>query len=104
VFDNNSDWAHLAYLYGGGRECTENEVNGVVYRQRQSLTAEPGQRLGSLELDADDEAAHLTTVNGYVGPGLNLARFSELNAVQLIATTPMDDGTARLWQCARRGR
>jgi hypothetical protein len=66
--------------------------------------AEPGQRLGSLELDADDEAAHLTTVNGYVGPGLNLARFSELNAVQLIATTPMDDGTARLWQCARRGR
>jgi 3-ketosteroid 9alpha-monooxygenase subunit A len=100
VFDNNSDWAHLAYLHGGGARIYENEVDGVVYRQRQSLTAEAAQELDSFELNADDEAVHITTVNGYVGPGLNLARFLEVNAVQLIATTPIDDGTARLWQCA----
>ena len=35
VFDNNSDWAHLAYLHGGGARMRENEVDGVVYRQRQ---------------------------------------------------------------------
>ncbi|MEE3751432.1 Rieske 2Fe-2S domain-containing protein [Mycobacterium intracellulare] len=100
VFDNNSDYAHLAYLHGGGARLYENEVDGVVYRQRQSLIAESSDGVDNFERDAADDAVHITTENGYVGPGLNLARFVELNAVQLIATTPVDDGTARLWQCA----
>ncbi|OFB35870.1 hypothetical protein BA059_27400 [Mycolicibacterium sp. (ex Dasyatis americana)] len=100
VFDNNSDYAHLAYLHGGGARIYENEVDGVVYRQRQSLVAESSEGLGAFDRDLGDDAVHVTTENGYVGPGLNLARFTELGAVQLIATTPTDDGAARLWQCA----
>jgi 3-ketosteroid 9alpha-monooxygenase subunit A len=100
IFDNNSDYAHLRYLHGGGARIYENEVDGICYRQRQSLIAESNDGFDGFVSDPSDDSIRITTVNGYVGPGLNLARFSEIGAVQLIATTPLEDGQSRLWQCA----
>ena len=40
----------------------------------------------------------LTTLAGYVGPGIAFGRFVELQALQLICVTPIEDGTCRLWQ------
>lgn len=99
IFDNNSDYAHLRYLHGGGAREYENEVDGHLYRQRQSLVSEAdGAEFDRFPAGSGNEV-RVTTVNSYVGPGLNAARFEETNAAQLIATTPIDDGSARLWQC-----
>lgn len=95
VFDNNSDHAHLHYLHGGPASAYENAVEGHFYRQRVRLGA-----AGS------DDTVRVATTNNYVGPGINFARFVEpdnpenTTAVQIIATTPIDDGSARLWQCS----
>lgn len=109
VFDNNSDYAHLNYLHGGQVQYYENEVDGVFYRQRQSIlgaradlgpewTRNPGVAADAAASDAD--ASAISTDNAYHGVGLNLARFAELAAVELIAATPIDDGSCRLWQAA----
>jgi 3-ketosteroid 9alpha-monooxygenase subunit A len=100
VFDNNSDYAHLKWLHGGEVRRYENEVDGHFYRQRQSLGAISSTEEGGQKLQHGEDELCISTINSYVGPGLNLARFTESNAAQLIATTPIDDGTARLWQCA----
>lgn len=100
VFDNNSDYAHLIHLHGGGEvRAYENEVDGHCYRQRESMVGRSQGVGDTFKVDARHEW-RLTTVNAYIGPGLNAARFLEANAAQLIATTPIDDGSARLWQCA----
>ncbi|CAN7454122.1 Rieske 2Fe-2S domain-containing protein [Phenylobacterium sp. LjRoot225] len=95
IFDNNSDWAHLMYTHGGVVRFYENEVDGHCYRQRESMVGH-AQGIG----DSFGAERLLSTVNSYVGPGLNAARFLEANAAQLIAVTPIEDGSARLWQCA----
>lgn len=93
VFDNNSDYAHLTHTHGGRITQYENEIDGHIYRQRESMV---GQTEGVGNAFGEDR--ELSTVNGYVGPGLNAARFLEANACQLIAATPIEDGSARLWQ------
>jgi 3-ketosteroid 9alpha-monooxygenase subunit A len=95
IFDNNSDYAHLHFTHGGQVRAYENEVDGVLYRQRESLvglTQGIGESFGA--------ERRISTVNAYHGPGLNAARFLEADAAQLIAATPIEDGSARLWQCA----
>jgi 3-ketosteroid 9alpha-monooxygenase subunit A len=42
--------------------------------------------------------ATYSTHAGYVGPGLAFGRFIELQAIQLICVTPIEDGQCRLWQ------
>jgi 3-ketosteroid 9alpha-monooxygenase subunit A len=95
VFDNNSDYAHLIYTHGGRIKAYENEVDGNYYWQREALVG-MDDAIG----DGFGETRQITTINRYHGPGLNAARFLEAKGVQLIAVTPIDDGSARLWQCA----
>jgi 3-ketosteroid 9alpha-monooxygenase subunit A len=95
VFDNNSDYAHLIYTHGGEIREYENEVDGNYYWQRQRLLA--------MQDGVGDGMARgftLSTINRYHGPGLNAARFLEAKGAQLIAATPIDDGSTRLWQCS----
>jgi 3-ketosteroid 9alpha-monooxygenase subunit A len=42
--------------------------------------------------------ATYSTHAGYVGPGIAFGRFIELEAIQLICVTPIEDGQCRLWQ------
>jgi 3-ketosteroid 9alpha-monooxygenase subunit A len=93
IFDNNSDYAHLTHTHGGRIRAYENEVDRHIYAQRQTLV---GETEGVGNAFGDERV--VSTINGYVGPGLNLARFLEINAVQLIAVTPLEDGAARMWQ------
>jgi 3-ketosteroid 9alpha-monooxygenase subunit A len=95
IFDNNSDCAHIHHTHGGNIRRYENEIDGHVYRQRESMVGH-SEGVG----DTFEAASRISTVNGYVGPGLNAARFLEANAAQLIAATPIDDGSVRLWQTA----
>jgi 3-ketosteroid 9alpha-monooxygenase subunit A len=99
VFDNNSDYAHLIYTHGGAIQSYENEVDGNYYWQRESLLGQQdgvGDHMG--------RGLMISTINRYHGPGLNAARYLQAKAVQLIAVTPIDDGSARLWQCAMMAR
>jgi 3-ketosteroid 9alpha-monooxygenase subunit A len=91
VFDNMSDPAHLHYLHGTRAVRYENEVEGHVLHQREA----------SLPVDSDtDIGDQLTTLAGYVGPGIAFGRFLELDAAQIICVTPIDDGSCRLWSSA----
>ena len=87
------------YTHGGAIRSYENEVDGNYYWQRQSMVGAQdgeGEHMG--------RGIPLSTINRYHGPGLNNARFLEAQGVQLIAATPIDDGSTRLWQCAMLGR
>jgi len=95
IFDNMSDVVHLDRLHGGHVTAYENEYDGHLMHQRQTGKIDeaagqgPGQGL---------YAATLTTLSGYVGPGVAFGHFLELNAKEIICVTPIDDGTCRLWQ------
>lgn len=92
VFDNMSDVTHLDHLHGGHITAYENEYDGNVMHQRQT---------GTTESDTNGVYGHtLTTLAGYVGPGIAFGTFIEANAKQIICITPIDDGTCRLWQAA----
>jgi 3-ketosteroid 9alpha-monooxygenase subunit A len=94
IFDNMSDVAHLEHLHGGHVVAYENEVDGCVLHQRESMSIQPYK---------GNEAyygATMTTLAGYVGPGLAFGHFLEIHAKQLIAVTPIDDGSCRLWQAS----
>ena len=121
IFDNNSDYAHLAYLHGSNVLSYENEIDGLFYRQRQSsfITREdigaewarpaafaagddPQQLQASAAKDLVEvsDSGIVKTTNAYYGVGMNVAQWSDPVAVQLIATTPVDDGSCRVWQGA----
>jgi 3-ketosteroid 9alpha-monooxygenase subunit A len=100
VFDNNSDAAHLQYLHGGQVRFYENEVDGHFYRQRESLAASAAAYSADAVGATIGDEVRVSTINSYVGPGINFATFLDLDAREIIATTPVDDGVARLWQCA----
>lgn len=89
IFDNMSDVAHLDHLHGGHVRGYENEYDGHLMHQRQTGVVEGG---------GDIYAATLTTLSGYVGPGIAFGHFVELDATQIICVTPIEDGTCRLWQ------
>lgn len=90
VFDNMSDVAHLGHLHGGHAVQYENEYEGHLMHQRQRSRVDDH----SSGLFGDTYA----TISGYVGPGIAFGRFIEMNALQLICVTPIEDGTCRLWQ------
>jgi 3-ketosteroid 9alpha-monooxygenase subunit A len=94
IFDNNSDYAHLRFLHGGTVLSYENEVDGCFYRQREC------QAIHHSGIGNSFQGNRMSTTTAYVGPGLAASRFIEANAVQLIATTPIEDGSARMWQGA----
>jgi 3-ketosteroid 9alpha-monooxygenase subunit A len=89
IFDNMSDVAHLHHLHGTRAVRYENEYDGHVLHQRESsIPADEATVVGKT----------LTTLAGYVGPGIAFGRFVELKAKQIICVTPVEDGTCRLWQ------
>jgi 3-ketosteroid 9alpha-monooxygenase subunit A len=98
IFDNTSDYAHLTYVHGGKVTHYDNEVDGYYYHQRESQVSETSGADDSFRPDAQN-VVRLSTLTTYTGPGLTTGRFFEAKAVQLIATTPIEDGSARLWQC-----
>lgn len=89
IFDNMSDVAHLDHLHGTRVVAYENEYDGHLMHQRESAAV---QEEDTMFGDT------LTTLAGYVGPGIAFGKFLELQALQLICVTPIDDGTCRLWQ------
>lgn len=92
IFDNMSDVTHLDHLHGGSVTSYENEYDGHILHQRQSgNTTEQGEGI---------YASTLTTLAGYVGPGIAFGHFVEIDAKQIICVTPIEDGTCRLWQAA----
>jgi 3-ketosteroid 9alpha-monooxygenase subunit A len=92
IFDNMSDVAHLGHLHGGHAVAYENEYEGHLMHQRQRSAVEDK----SSGLFGDT----YSTLAGYVGPGIAFGKFVEMNAVQIICVTPIEDGTCRLWQAA----
>lgn len=92
IFDNMSDVAHLGHLHGGHAVSYENEYDGHLMHQRQRSRVEDNS---SGMFDATYAA-----LAGYVGPGIAFGKFVEMNAIQLICVTPIEDGTCRLWQTA----
>jgi 3-ketosteroid 9alpha-monooxygenase subunit A len=91
VFDNMSDVRHIDHLHGGHCIAYENEYDGCTLHQRESMaTTDFG--------DSSPYGNAITTLSGYVGPGVAFGHFVEINAKQLICVTPIDDGTCRLWQ------
>jgi 3-ketosteroid 9alpha-monooxygenase subunit A len=92
ILDNMSDVAHLDHLHGGHVIGYENEVEGHLLHQRQAGVHEEGA--------GGPIGPRLTTIAGYVGPGIAFGHFIELNATQIICVTPIEDGTCRMWQAA----
>lgn len=96
IFDNMSDVAHLDHLHGGGGVTRyENEVDGHILHQRESMSTTPEG-----ELLSGETRKTMTTLAGYVGPGIAFGRFVEADARQIICATPIEDGTCRLWQAS----
>lgn len=111
VFDNMSDAPHLTHLHGGGAVLAyENEVDGHLYHQRETMgegvasTVETGILMGdgagSSATGERDPEKTMTTVGAYHGPGLMLSRFIEARGIQLLCTTPIDDGHCRVTSAA----
>ena len=99
VFDNMSDAPHLEHLHGGGRVLAyENEVDGHLYHQRETMGLNPSDDEGNRTLSGgkNKSGGTLTTVGAYHGPGLMLARFFEAGGIQLLCTTPTEDGKCRV--------
>lgn len=99
--------AHLNYLHGGDVQYYENQVDGVYYRQRQSVRGSRSDTGPEWDLNPGvtsslTETDHHTvsTVNAYYGVGINAARFAEIGAAELIGATPIENGTCRVWQGA----
>lgn len=89
IFDNMSDVAHLHHLHGARADRYENEyIDHIMHQRESSAPVNTETTIGG----------RMTTLAGYVGPGIAFGRFVELNACQIICVTPIDDGTCRLWQ------
>ncbi len=86
VLDNMADARHLGPTHGAPCEYFENEFKDHIYIQRQS---------GHIALY--DE--FLRTTTWYTGPGLLLSKqaFGDTLMYELIANTPVDDGSIRAW-------
>lgn len=97
IFDNESDAPHLELLHGGGTlQAYENEVDGHVYHQRETMVEGVSTKDSDVLMGGTSARKTLTTVGAYHGTGLMLARFIEANGVQLMCTTPVNDGQCRV--------
>jgi 3-ketosteroid 9alpha-monooxygenase subunit A len=99
ILDNTADVRHLTALHGAGAiRWYENEADGPYLYQRQGAqTAGAG--------GATEGLSKFSTLVRYVGPSLLTSRFylgdsDDHNIAQLIAHTPVEDGTIRLWHCS----
>jgi 3-ketosteroid 9alpha-monooxygenase subunit A len=91
ILDNMSDVRHLDHLHGTRVVAYENAYDGHLLHQRQtSGTTDEPALFGPT----------LTTLAGYVGPGIAFGKFVELGAAEIICVTPIEDGKCRLWQTA----
>lgn len=86
ILDNMADIRHLGPTHGAPCEVYENIFDRHLYIQRQ----------GGFH---SDYQAFLETVTWYTGPGLLLSRqvFGDNHTYQFIATTPVEDGTVKVW-------
>lgn len=115
VFDNYSDAPHFKPLHGSGTVLAyENEVDGPLYRQRNTMSegyssteekmkllgTRPDSRSESQAGSVSKAVKAITTIGAYFGTGLMLARFVKNTGVQLLCTTPIDDGTCRVMSAA----
>lgn len=87
ILDNMADVRHLGPTHGAPCEYFENEFRDHIVIQRQG---------GKMQLYGNN---HLHTVTWYTGPGLLLSKqtFGEVEMVELIANTPVDDGVSQAW-------
>jgi 3-ketosteroid 9alpha-monooxygenase subunit A len=86
IVDNMADVAHLGPTHGAPAEYFNNEIHGVVLRQRQ------GGRHRSIT-----SGAMLETDTFYTGPGVLLSYFVGAGSIMFITHTPVDDGVVRAW-------
>jgi 3-ketosteroid 9alpha-monooxygenase subunit A len=91
IVDNVSDVAHLEHSHHTDVDRYENEVDGVFLHQRVANRAK-----GGVAGDVMGSDLHVSVT--YWGPGLLCARYKEMQVVQLVVHTPIDDGASRLWQ------
>lgn len=89
ILDNMADARHLGPTHGAPCEYFENEWQDHVYLQRQGGFH---QGYGSM----------LRSRTWYTGPGILLSRqvFGEVKTIELIANTPVDEGTVQVWHGA----
>ena len=91
LVDNICDYGHLSPIHGSTVERYENEIKGHTATQRQC----GGHRTLVSE---DGVSAQLHTLTTYHGPGMLMSDLTGLyEAVMLIAHTPVDDGSAKVW-------
>jgi 3-ketosteroid 9alpha-monooxygenase subunit A len=86
IVDNMADVAHLGPTHGAPAEYFNNEITGVVLRQRQ------GGRHRSIE-----SGGMLETDTFYTGPGVLLSHFIGAGSIMFITHTPVDDGVVQAW-------
>ncbi|WP_289083769.1 Rieske 2Fe-2S domain-containing protein [uncultured Spongiibacter sp.] len=86
VIDNMADARHLGPTHGAPCEYFENEWRDHIYIQRQGGFHKEYQ-------------AMLQTTTWYTGPGLLLSHqlFAEVESIEFIANTPVEDGVTKLW-------
>jgi len=86
ILDNMADCRHLGPTHGSPCEYFENEFIDNVCIQRQG---------GEMQL----YDTYLYTTTWYTGPGVLLSKqvFGDNEIFELIANTPVDDGTVKCW-------
>ncbi len=86
ILDNMADVRHLGPTHGAPSEYFANEIKDHVYIQRQG---------GFMQLYGAD----LHTTTWYTGPGILLSKqvFGGAVMYELIANTPVEDGSAICW-------
>ena len=93
ILDNMADVRHLGPTHGAPSEYFENEYIDHICIQRQG---------GPMQL----YNTYLYTTTWYTGPGILLSKqvFAGNTIYELIANTPVDDGTVKCWHgCLFKG-
>lgn len=100
ILDNMSDAPHLNHLHGSNVVAYENEVEGYMLHQRETMVdgyLSDGPESNIVRSKDAPAEKKTTTIGAYYGPGVMLARFIEAEGIHLICHTPVEDGESRLW-------
>jgi len=86
IIDNMADARHLGPTHGAPCEYFENEFRDHIYIQHQGGFHKEYQ-------------AMLRTTTWYTGPGVLLSHqlFGDVESIEIIANTPIEDGRVKLW-------
>lgn len=91
LVDNICDYGHLGPIHGSTVEKFENEFKGHTATQRQ---CGPHRTL----VGEDGVSPILHTLTTYHGPGVLTSHLTGYyDSIMLIAHTPVDDGTVKVW-------